>query len=92
MATRVSHPIFARFYGVMSAGAEKAGAAEHRRELLSGLRGRVIEPGAGNGLNFAHYPSVATGVASPGFLFLALMCTAMMAMMMRGMNYGDKGM
>jgi hypothetical protein len=46
MATRVSHPIFAGFYGVMSAGAEKAGAAEHRRELLSGLRGRVIEPGA----------------------------------------------
>jgi uncharacterized membrane protein len=35
---------------------------------------------------------VATGVASPGFLFLALMCTAMMAMMMRGMNHGDKGM
>jgi hypothetical protein len=89
MATRVSHPIFARFYGVMSAGAEKAGAAEHRRELLSGLRGRVIEPGAGNGLNFAHYPSEVTGVASPGLLFLALMCTAMM---MRGMNHGDKGM
>ena len=29
---------------------------------------------------------VATGVASPGFLFVALMCTAMMAMMMRGMH------
>ena len=64
MATRVSHPIFARFYGVMSAGAEKAGAAEHRRELLSGLRGRVIEPGAGNGLNFAHYPSEVTEVVA----------------------------
>ena len=29
---------------------------------------------------------VATGVASPGFLFVAVMCTAMMAMMMRGMR------
>lgn len=30
---------------------------------------------------------VATGVASPGFLFVALICTAMMALMMRGMNH-----
>ena len=29
---------------------------------------------------------VATGVASPGFLLVALMCTAMMAMMMHGMR------
>jgi len=33
---------------------------------------------------------VATGAASPGFLFVAFMCTAMMALMMRGMNHlGD---
>ena len=32
---------------------------------------------------------VATGVASVGFLFVAVMCTAMMAMMMRGMNHGE---
>lgn len=33
---------------------------------------------------------VATGAASPGFLFVAFLCTAMMAMMMRGMNHlGD---
>lgn len=31
---------------------------------------------------------VATGVASPGFLFAAVACTAMMALMMRGMNHG----
>jgi len=31
---------------------------------------------------------VATGVASVGFLFVAVMCTVMMAMMMRGMNHG----
>ena len=29
---------------------------------------------------------VATGVASAGFIFVAVMCTAMMWMMMRGMS------
>ena len=29
---------------------------------------------------------VATGVASPGFLLVAVACTAMMALMMRGMH------
>jgi len=31
---------------------------------------------------------VATGVLSAGFLFLAVGCTAMMALMMRGMGHG----
>ena len=31
---------------------------------------------------------VATGVASPAFLFIAIMCTVMMAMMMGGMSHG----
>ena len=31
---------------------------------------------------------VATGVLSVGFLFLAVGCTAMMALMMRGMGHG----
>jgi ubiquinone/menaquinone biosynthesis C-methylase UbiE len=53
----VNHPIFARLYTWLSRGAESSGAAEHRDENLAGLRGRVIEVGAGNGLNFAHYPS-----------------------------------
>ena len=64
MANRISHPIFARFYGLISAGAEKAGAAEHRREALAGLRGKVIELGAGNGLNFGHYPPEVTEVVA----------------------------
>jgi hypothetical protein len=34
---------------------------------------------------------VATGVASVGFIFVAIMCTAMMAMMMRGMSSGGSG-
>jgi SAM-dependent methyltransferase len=38
------------------------GAAEHRRALLAGLTGPVLEVGAGNGRNFAHYPSTVTDV------------------------------
>lgn len=32
---------------------------------------------------------VATGVAGPGFIFAAVMCTVMMAMMMRMMPGGE---
>ena len=41
---------------------ERAGVAEHRRRLLAGLSGRVIEVGAGNGMNFMHYPPEVTSV------------------------------
>ena len=34
---------------------------------------------------------VATGVAGVGFIFAAVMCTLMMAMMMRGMSAGGGG-
>jgi len=30
---------------------------EHRTRLLAGLTGRVVEIGAGNGMNFDHYPA-----------------------------------
>jgi SAM-dependent methyltransferase len=46
----------------MGAEADRRGGLEHRRRLLAGLRGSVIEVGAGNGLNFAHYPAEVTGV------------------------------
>lgn len=59
---RRSHPLFARLYHALSGAAERAGAGAHRDELLAGLRGEVIELGAGNGLNFAHYPREVTGV------------------------------
>jgi ubiquinone/menaquinone biosynthesis C-methylase UbiE len=36
--------------------------AAHRRRLAAGLSGRVIEVGAGNGLNFAHYPAEVSHV------------------------------
>ncbi len=56
MTHSFSHPLFARLYARVSPGMEGRGVGEHRDRLLSGLRGRVIEVGAGNGLNFAHYP------------------------------------
>jgi len=56
MVTRVHHPVFARMYHRMSAKVEASGVAEHRQKLLAGLAGRVVEVGAGNGLNFSHYP------------------------------------
>lgn len=37
-------------------GAEDAGLREMRRELLARARGRVLELGAGTGLNLEHYP------------------------------------
>ncbi len=33
---------------------------------------------------------VATGVSSPGFLVVAVGCTLMMALMMRGMGHGGR--
>jgi SAM-dependent methyltransferase len=59
--TSVHHPIFARLFawGASNAPAEQT---EHRRRLLDGLSGRVVEVGAGNGLNFPHYPAEVTEV------------------------------
>lgn len=60
MSAPVRHPIFARLYAHLSGAAETKGAADHRKEMLTGLQGRVVEVGAGNGLNFAHYPATVT--------------------------------
>ena len=48
----------------MSQDAEGSGAADHRRTLLAGLKGRVIEIGAGHGLNFSHYPPAVSQVVA----------------------------
>lgn len=61
---RVHHPLFARAYARLAPSAESAGVAEHRDELLAGLRGRVVEIGAGPGLNFAHYPATVGEVVA----------------------------
>ena len=62
--SKVHHPVFARIYQRFSHVAEAKGASEYRDRLLAGLHGRVIEVGAGNGLNFAHYPRTVTEVVA----------------------------
>ena len=57
----VRHPVFARCYARVGHLME-AEVADHRSKLLAGLTGRVIEVGAGNGLNFPHYPATVTEV------------------------------
>ncbi|CAN5877966.1 class I SAM-dependent methyltransferase [soil metagenome] len=54
------HPLFARFYAWVSPRMEAEGMSELRDELLAGVGGRVVEVGAGNGLNLRHYPSTVT--------------------------------
>jgi SAM-dependent methyltransferase len=61
-ASPVSHPLCARLYAKQANGAESKGLAEQRRAMLEGLAGSVAEIGAGNGLNFGHYPSAVTVV------------------------------
>jgi ubiquinone/menaquinone biosynthesis C-methylase UbiE len=59
---KVEHPFFARFYLRMAAGRNAKGEDEYRRRMLAGLSGRVIEVGAGNGLNFPFYPEAVDQV------------------------------
>ncbi|MGH3926765.1 MAG: class I SAM-dependent methyltransferase, partial [Pseudonocardiaceae bacterium] len=56
------HPRFARMYERISRESVQRGTAEHRERALAGLSGRVIEVGAGNGMNFEHYPDTVTEV------------------------------
>lgn len=58
------HPRFARMYERISAESERRGTAGHRDRALAGLSGRIIEVGAGNGMNFRHYPSTVVEVVA----------------------------
>ncbi|SDY66278.1 Methylase involved in ubiquinone/menaquinone biosynthesis [Modestobacter sp. DSM 44400] len=58
----MAHPRFARTYLRVSERADRRGVVAHRRVLLAGLSGTVGEVGAGNGLNFRHYPPAVTRV------------------------------
>jgi len=54
---RVHHPLFARFYVRATSKRNLPEEEEaHRRRMVAGLSGTVIEVGAGNGLNFRFYP------------------------------------
>jgi ubiquinone/menaquinone biosynthesis C-methylase UbiE len=57
----VRRPVFARCYARV-AHLMDAEIGDHRRRLLAGLTGRVLEVGAGHGLNFPHYPATVTEV------------------------------
>jgi ubiquinone/menaquinone biosynthesis C-methylase UbiE len=62
--TDIARPRFARMYLRSAASAEQRGAIDHRRRLLEGLRGTVVEIGAGHGLNFPHYPPEVSEVVA----------------------------
>jgi ubiquinone/menaquinone biosynthesis C-methylase UbiE len=57
------HPIFARFFDRLSRATEHE-VSSHRDRLLAGLSGRVLEVGAGNGVNFGHYPPTVEKVVA----------------------------
>jgi ubiquinone/menaquinone biosynthesis C-methylase UbiE len=60
VSREVHHPLFARLFDRVAAKTDRQGASEHRERLLAGLEGRVLEVGAGNGLNFGHYPATVS--------------------------------
>jgi SAM-dependent methyltransferase len=60
----VHHPIFARVFDRVLSRAIEDEIAARRGELLAGLSGRVVEVGAGNGINFAHYPATVAEVVA----------------------------
>ncbi|MBA3300328.1 MAG: class I SAM-dependent methyltransferase [Thermoleophilaceae bacterium] len=59
----VRHPIFSRFFVALSKLMERE-LGERRGLLLEGLSGRVLEVGAGNGMNFGHYPPAVEEVVA----------------------------
>lgn len=54
--------VFSRFYARISRRIEREGMSELRAELLADVAGEAVEVGAGNGMNFAHYPDAGTRV------------------------------
>lgn len=62
VAEKVHHPRFARLY--LRTVKKRVGGREeeYRRKLLTGLAGRVIELGAGSGINFSLYPATVEHV------------------------------
>ena len=59
----IRHPLFARWFDSLSRWIEPE-VAQLRDELLAGLSGRVLEIGAGSGMNFRHYPPTVEQVVA----------------------------
>jgi SAM-dependent methyltransferase len=59
---REGHPVFAWVYARVAPRQDARGTAEHRRRLLAPAIGRVVELGAGTGLNLPFYPPAVTDV------------------------------
>ena len=57
-------PVFSRFYAAISDRMDGEGLAALRAELLAPLSGAVVEIGAGDGRNFARYPTAVTQVTA----------------------------
>ena len=53
-----SHPVHAALYDPLMGLLDRAGMSERRRRLLAEASGRVLEVGAGTGLNLPHYRDV----------------------------------
>lgn len=58
----LQHPRFARAYARGVKEMDSRGGSQHRRTILAGLSGHVIEIGAGSGSAFALYPRTVTHV------------------------------
>jgi ubiquinone/menaquinone biosynthesis C-methylase UbiE len=56
-ATPLDHRWFARYQARAGEKAEQAGGAAHRRRMLAGLAGDVLEVGPGSGIDLRHYPT-----------------------------------
>jgi ubiquinone/menaquinone biosynthesis C-methylase UbiE len=63
-AERYDAPVFVFAWRKFAASSMAHGQAEHRRRLLAGLTGRVLEIGAGEGLNFGFYPATVDEVVA----------------------------
>ena len=59
----VRHPLFARFFDRFCPTLERQ-VGPLRDELIDGLSGRVLEVGAGNGINFSRYPATVKAVVA----------------------------
>ncbi len=57
-----ARPLFARCLARSAAISERKGGDAYRRRLLAGLTGRVVEVGAGTGVQFRHYPDTVAEV------------------------------